>query len=67
MYKLNSVLRSLVLLFLSSWVGMVVQSAEAQQTVSPCPVGLAISRQRRRWGGRFWLSERVWSLQPGGT
>ncbi len=37
MYKLNSVLRSLVLLFLSGWVGIATQPAEAQQTVSPCP------------------------------
>jgi len=34
MVKLHSVLRSLILLFLSGWVGIVAQPAEAQQTVT---------------------------------
>jgi hypothetical protein len=35
MYKLNSVLRSLVLVFLSSWIGIAVQQAEAQSPAGP--------------------------------
>ena len=34
MYELRSVLRSLVLIFLSGWLGIVAQPAEAQQTVT---------------------------------
>ena len=34
MRKLFSVLRSLLLLFLSGWLGIVAQPAEAQQTVT---------------------------------
>ena len=34
MHEMNSVLRCLILIFLSGWTGIVTQSAEAQQTVT---------------------------------
>ena len=34
MHELHSVLRPLILIFLISWLGFVVPSAEAQQTVT---------------------------------
>ena len=63
MPKLHSVLRSLILVFLSGWLGIVAQSAEAQQTVTLSgrvtdSAGQAVSEARlelSRLPGWIWI------------
>ena len=76
MPKLNSVLRLLVLIFMSGWLGIATQPAAAQQTVTPVRAGHRRRRPSRLQGVTVSLEDpgvgrtgdgREWRLSPRGA